>query len=224
MEVLGQSLLKNILILGGTHGVEPQSEYVARELARHFNLKKIYNIKNEEIFDLFEGEINQKHVIIIPDLNRAGLKNRTRGNANGVDLNRNMPAYNWSPNSADRAYYPGLEPASEKETKALLDVISANNFEMFLSIHTNHYVKNENPPQVNFDGPQESVGHIEAGILAELIELPLTHDIGYSTPGSLGSYAKDLEVACATLELDDKYSPAGAWAKYGNSLISFLSR
>jgi murein peptide amidase A len=218
------TLLKNILILGGTHGVEPQSEYVARKLAEHFKLKKIYNAKYENVFDLFQGEVEGKQITIIPDLNRDGLKNNTRGNSRGVDLNRNMPAYNWSSNYSDKAYYPGTEPASELETKALVDLIKNNNFEFFISIHTNHYVRHQNPPQVNFDGPQDTVGHIEAEVLAEFLELPLTHDIGYSTPGSLGSYAKDLQIPCVTLELDDKFSNEGSWAKYSNPLIRFLSR
>lgn len=221
MEVLGQSLLKSILILGGTHGVEPQSEYVVREIAKHFKLKKVIS-KYDDLFDLFEGEIAGKQVTLIPDLNRYGLKNNTRGNSNGVDLNRNMPAYNWSSSYEAQDYYPGREPASEKETKALVDIIKKNEFEMFLSIHTNHYVKHQNPPQVNFDGPQDTVGHIEACSLARVIELPFTHDIGYSTPGSLGSYAKDQNIPCATLELDDKYKPEGSWAKYGAALIKFF--
>ena len=217
------SLLKNILILGGTHGVEPQSEYLVRHLAKHFKLKQAFDVKYEGLFDLFEGEIAGKKVVLIPDLNRYGLKNNTRGNAEGVDLNRNMPAYNWNPNYSSKEYFPGRGPASEKESKVLVDIIKANDFDFFLSVHTNHFVQHENAPQVNFDGPQDSVGHIEAGILAEILELPLTHDIGYTTPGSLGSYAKDLGVPCATLELDDKYSSEGAWAKYGNGVIEFLS-
>ena len=219
---MGQSLLKNILILAGTHGVEPQSEYIARELVRYFKLKQIFDVRYEEIFDVFKGKISEKEVMIIPDLNRYGLKNNMRVNSNGVDLNRNMPAYNWSSNYDSKDYYPGREPGSEKEVKALVDIIKANDFDFFLSIHTNHFVKHSNPPQVNFDGPQDTVGHIEAEALAEALELPFTHDIGYSTPGSFGSYAKDLNIPCATLELDDKYSKAGSWAKYGMSLINFL--
>jgi len=216
------SLLKSILILGGTHGVEPQSEYVAHQLAKHFKLKQVFNSKYDTLFDLFQGEITGKQVTLIPDFNRYGLKNNTRGNFNDVDLNRNMPAYNWNSNYESKDYYPGREPASEDETRALVDIIKANEFDMFLSIHTNHYVRHKNPPQVNFDGPQDTVGHIEANELARIIELPLTHDIGYSTPGSLGSYANDLEIPCATLELDDKYSSEGSWAKYGAALIKFL--
>lgn len=216
------SLLKNVLILGGTHGVEPQSEYVVRKLAEHFKLKQVSNPKYDSLFDLFEGEISGKQVVMIPDLNRYGLKNNTRGNSNGVDLNRNMPSFNWSSHYEAKDYYPGREPASEDETKALVDIIKSHAFEIFLSIHTNHFVQHENPPQVNFDGPQDTVGHVKAATLAEIIELPLTHDIGYSTPGSLGSYAKDQNIPCATLELDDKYKPEGSWAKYGSALIEFL--
>lgn len=218
-----RTLLKNILIIAGTHGVEPQSEYLARSIAKEFKLQKIISAKFEKLFDYFEGEVETKKIVLIPDLNRYGLKNNSRTNARGVDLNRNMPAYNWSSNYSDKAYYPGREPASEEETKLLVEIIKDHNFDLFLSIHTNHYVRHKNVPQVNFDGPQDSIGHIQAGVLADLLELPLTHDIGYSTPGSLGSYAKDLEIPCITLELDDKFSSEGAWAKYGAGLKKFLA-
>jgi phosphoserine aminotransferase len=85
-------------------------------------------------------------------------------------------------------------------------------------------VKHHNPPQVNFDGPQNSWGHAQGQILAEILELPFTHDIGYATPGSLGSYCKDQDIACVTLEMEDEYSDQGAWAKYGLELVRFLEQ
>ncbi len=215
--------IKQILVIGGTHGVEPQSTYVVKNLAKHFNLieQKIPELNN--LFYCYKGQTpSGLQLTMIPDLNRYGLENNTRGNVRGVDLNRNMPATNWSPNCSNQAYSPGIYPASELETQALVKIIEQGNFNLILSLHTNHYVVNPNPPQVNYDGLILSKGHNEAVRLGELLELPVTEDIGYPTPGSLGSYAKEKNIPCITLELDDKYTSEDSWAQYGLTLAKFL--
>lgn len=219
-------------MIGGVHGVEPQSAYVAKKLAEFLNLEQF--IQPQDLFAIYKGSVIgqisedlpysvKKNFIVIPDLNRDGLKNNTRGNARGVDINRNFPSVNWSSNFVDKAYFPGEYPASEKETQELVKIIKKVTWDLFISIHTNHFVKYRNPPQVNFDGPQNTWGHAQGKYLAQLMELPFTHDIGYSTNGSLGSYARDIGVPCITIELDDKYGDEGAWAKYGLSLMKFLN-
>lgn len=215
--------IKQILVIGGTHGVEPQSTYVVKNLAKHFKLVEQKIPELENLFDCYKGQIaSGLQLTMIPDLNRYGLENNTRGNVRGVDLNRNMPAENWSPNCSNQAYSPGIYPASELETQALVKIIQRGNFDLILSLHTNHYVANPNPPQVNFDGLILSDGYKEAVRLGELLELPVTEDIGYPTPGSLGSYAKEKNIPCITLELDDKYTSEDSWAQYGLTLAKFL--
>ncbi len=215
--------IKQVLILGGTHGVEPQSTYVVEKLAEHFKLIEQNPPELDQLFRLYRANLDSGlELVLIPDLNRGGLENNTRGNARGVDLNRNMPAANWSPNYTNLAYFPGTHPASELETQALVNIIRKNNFNLIISLHTNHYVANPNPPQVNYDGVANTTGYNAALKLSELLELPLTDDIGYATPGSLGSYAKDLNIPCITLEMDDQFSNEGAWGKYGYTLANFL--
>ena len=215
--------MKSILILGGTHGVEPQSTYVAEKLAQELDLSEVQNIQYHDYFKFFQGLINNSTELrILPDLNRYGLANKTRGNAHGVDLNRNMPSINWSSSYTDLAYLPGMHPASETETKLLVSILEQKKPDLIISIHTNHYVKHHNPPQVNYDGPLESWGHDRAKILSEILDLPFTHDIGYATPVSLGSYSKDHGISCATLEMEDEFTNQGAWAKYGIELEKFL--
>ena len=214
----------HILVIGGTHGVEPQSAYVVDNLAKYFKLAEQKVPGLESLFTLYQGSIETGTVLtMIPDLNRSGLKNNTRGNVRGVDLNRNMPALNWSSNYSNQAYFPGMHPASERETQALVKIIEAGQFALIMSLHTNHYVANPNPPQVNYDGIPKTAVHQLALKLGQLLGLPVTEDIGYPTPGSLGSYAKDKNIPCVTLEMDDKYSNEGAWAKYGYELVSVLT-
>ncbi len=61
----------------------------------------------------------------------------------GVDLNRNYP-FHWNDSSTDSGWgddksneaYPGPEPASENETRALIDFVSKHNFTHALSLHS----------------------------------------------------------------------------------------
>jgi len=207
-----------ILIIGGTHGVEPQSAYYAKRLQ--------------------EQLAKQAHIRVIPALNPDGLKVQTRTNARGVDLNRNMPSKNWQavppllPNGKLNPYYGGSMPASEAETKTLLETIKQFMPELIISLHTNHYVQNPNPPQVNLDIRVNAAADIEernaygrkiAAEIAEIMQLLVTEDIGYATPGSLGSYAKDIGVPCITIEFDDELSGEQLWSEHGLSIVNLLA-
>lgn len=215
--------LEKILIIGGVHGVEPQSSFVAEELIKSFKLQEERPCKLEMVFKYYIGLVNSTYIAIIPDFNRYGLEKNLRGNVHGVDLNRNFSAANWSSHYDHKAYLPGSSPASETETKRLIEIIDGLNPSLIIALHTNHYVQHFHPPQVNYDGVTDCKGYERAEKMSQLLELPLTNDIGYPTPGSLGSYAKEKTVPCITLEMDDKYSNNGAWAKYGPELIKFIS-
>src|SRR3989338_7408271 len=165
-----ESSFNKTLIIGGVHGVEPQSK---------------------EFCDLYIEEIKNKpfpedfYLLIISCLNPDGLSLKTRGNANGVDLNRNFPSTSWKsvPVSGHSAYHPGSEPASEPETKVIVNLLKKYNFKKNIAIHTNHTMHFPNPPMINYDGEHsrelaEKVSHASG--------LPSHADVGYPTPGSLG--------------------------------------
>lgn len=93
---------------------------------------------------------------LVPVLNPDGLKNKTRTNANGVDVNRNFPTSDWEKEATaywekqlkkDPRRFPGKAPNSEKETKCTIAHIDDFNPDLILSIHTPYNV-------LDFDGPK----------------------------------------------------------------------
>jgi protein MpaA len=83
-----------VLVVGCIHGNEPAGIAVARALAR----------RSPRDLDLW----------VVPVLNPDGLAAGTRGNARGVDLNRNFP-WRWRPRNG--VYASGTRPLSEREAR-----------------------------------------------------------------------------------------------------------
>jgi murein peptide amidase A len=115
-----------VLIVGGTHGDEPGSAALVRELAVRIRCPA-------------EGTLT-----IVPALNPDGLGLGERTNARGVDLNRNMPTHNWVP-------WPmhGPEPMSEPESRALYDLLLGVRPYFTISVHQ------AGVPLVDWDGPAD---------------------------------------------------------------------
>lgn len=114
---------KNILVIGVTHGDEPQGDFLIREYL------KIH--KNSGL-------------MFIPALNPDGMALKTRTNANGVDINRNFPTENWT-ESEKNEFWGGETAGSEIETKFLIKVIEKYSPKLILSLHAPFKV-------VNYDG------------------------------------------------------------------------
>ena len=83
-----------VLVVGCVHGNEPAGIAVARALER----------LSPSGVDLW----------ILPDLNPDGVAADMRGNAHGVDLNRNFP-FRWRPRTG--VYASGPRPLSEREAR-----------------------------------------------------------------------------------------------------------
>ena len=150
---------------------------------------------------------------VILSLNPDGVSRGTRGNARGVDLNRNFPASNWTPGNVLHRWSHGGEQlvrlstgtyaGSEPETQALLGVIDRFQPREVIAIHG---------PLACVDDPLLSP---RGRWLAQRTGLPLVSEIGYPTPGSFGTWATAQKLSVITWEfpaesvwhLTERYGP-----------------
>jgi murein peptide amidase A len=121
--------------------------------------------------------------------NPDGVALGQRGNARGVDLNRNFPTSNWGPPLPGQLS-TGSGPASEPETQALLALIERLRPTAVLSLHADLGC-------VDDPGPT-ALGRS----LAARSGLPLVPDVGYPTPGSFGTWCGERALPVVTLELE----------------------
>lgn len=183
---------KTILVIGVFHGDEPQGEYFIREFLK---IPK-NNFKNR--------------IIYIPRLN----SNKTRKNPNGVDLNRNYPTKNWELGDKNSNYFGGESPASEIETKTVIRLIDEMQPDAIITIHAPFKI-------VNYDGPEEKT-HILAEEISKITGYPIQKDIGYSTPGSFGTYAGlEKEIPTITIEVEEEIPSEELLPKFIN-LFNYL--
>lgn len=153
---------KYIYILGAVHGDEVEGAHLAKEL---FNWLQT----NEEI---------DFSMVIVPIVNVDGFKAGTRTNANGVDLNRNLPSKQWSANATEAKYFPGKFPLSEPENKFLVELFEKYPPKFIISFHSWY-------PVINYNGKCKEV----AEFLNMYNNYPIEADfISHPTPGSLGEY------------------------------------
>lgn len=172
IELLGNENNKPVLVIGVFHGDEPQGDFLIKEY-----------LKSHE----------DSEMLFIPCLNPDGMKLNQRQNSNNVDLNRNFPTKNWIINP-DKEYFGGNEPASEIETRFMVDVLEKYQPKLILSLHAPFCT-------VNFDG--NALEYAEK--ISEIIDYPVQEDIGYPTPGSFGTYCGvERGIPTITLELDEK--------------------
>ncbi len=167
-----------VLLLSGVHGDEIEGVWLLEEVrsawVKQYPFKKV-------------------GVILWTQVNPDGVAKATRWNSKHVDLNRNLPTKDWSPQVKNPRYPPGLTAASELETKALIELIHACEPCAVLSVHSFERF------QINVNGPATEW----ANVLAQVCKYPVTEDIGYPTPGSLGTYSgKEKGIPTITLEIE----------------------
>ena len=200
MQVFGDGE-ETVLVIGGIHGSEPTGAYVAKRLGD-------YLYRHPEAYA-------DRTVAVIAAANPDGVLRRRRRNANGVDLNRNFPAENWSASRESSRYHGGPEPASEPETRALIAAIESLRPALIISIHSIARGRHCN----NFDGPAQRV----AELMTVANGYPTRATIGYPTPGSLGSWAgQDRHIPTITLELPRDLSGSSCWDENRTALLAAI--
>lgn len=165
------------------------------------------NFKNILVIGVFHGdepqgkflieqylkENNDTRLLFIPCLNPDGMAQNTRTNANGVDLNRNFPTQNWELTERNE-FFGGESAGSEIETGFITEIIEIYNPELILTLHAPFKV-------VNYDGNAQEISEK----ISQIINYPVEPSIGYSTPGSFGTYAGiEQKIPTITLELDEE--------------------
>ena len=168
----------NILLIGGVHGNETEGVAFMKGFCDEFG-------ENKSTYPNF-------NLFLIPVLNADGFLSFKRSNANKVDLNRNLPTKDWTNEHTEEKYFPGPKAGSEPESEILLQVLDKFKPDYIISFHSWK-------PMININGPARPFGEK----MQEKMDMIITEDIGYPTPGSLGTYAGwEREIPTITLEFE----------------------
>ena len=191
-----------VLVFAAIHGEEPESTIVLSRALRHLTEPS-------------------PHCAVVLAVNPDGLALGTRGNAGGVDLNRNFPASNWQggpvchratlDDPRDTELSPGSEPASEPETRALIALIEELAPHTVIAMHA------------PLDCVEDPHGRPLGRWLSDRTGIPLVDDVGYATPGSFGSWAEENDVHEITFELPDA-SPEAHIKRCVPAFVELLTR
>ena len=169
--------------MGGIHGDEPSSVEAVTALA-----SGCWRAQRP-------GAVGRRRrrVWVLPVANPDGMARGSKNSARDVDLNRNFPARSFTTDHAP-GYFPGPAPLSEPETQLVAALIARERVAAVVAVHAPFAC-------VNYDGPAAAW----AEAVAAACGWPARADIGYPTPGSLGSWlGVDRGLPVLTLEL-----PAG---------------
>lgn len=190
---------RTLLVFGGFHGDEPKSVRLARLLI-------------EELQHASKPKSSVRWVIV-PVVNPDGYEIRRRRNARRVDLNRNFPTTNWQCTSKRSRMFGGEAPASEPETRVVIQTIERFKPSAIITIHSIGRHRHCN----NYDGP----GRKLAERMSRSNGYPVTSTIGYPTPGSFGTWVGiERGIATITLELPSHHSPRQCWQENRQALAS----
>ena len=187
---------RRVIWVGGIHGDEREGAISTAELPLAFSR--------------LPGALGQVTLTILEDVNPDGTALHRRGNAEGIDLNRNYPASNFlaGPNFGER-------PLDQPEAKVLHDLILAERPHLVIVAHSwrkDHFI--------NFDGP--AVAHAELFSARSGYRVKPSDRIA-PTPGSLGSWVgRTLGIPILTLEHERGSDPLRCWVETRNAILAVI--
>ena len=191
----------SVLLMGGVHGDEPEGFLFAERL----------------IESLQNGETSPPpgvSLYICPRLNPDGCEILRRTNYQNVDLNRNLPTKDWTGEFKNPRYYPGASAGSEPETDMTIRLIESTAAGLVISLHSYEHA------MVNFNGDCEDL----AKVMGAKNGLPPKGDIGYPTPGSLGTWSGwERNLPTITLEILRDEEPETVWKNHKEAILTGVS-
>lgn len=166
-DIPADALAPRVLVIGGIHGDELAAISIVFGWLERLDRDNPHRL----------------HWRVTPSMNPDGLLDRPsqRMNANGVDLNRNLPTPGWEKFSnvywnqhvrRDPRRYPGSAALSEPESQWLAAEIERFDPDVIVAVHAPL-------DNIDFDGPAQAprrIGHLHLNLLG-------------TYPGSLGNYA-----------------------------------
>ncbi len=183
------------LVIGGIHGDEPGGVALAEEFIHRLQSNSIKNLVGR--------------IVVIPRANPDGLIAGTRVNARGIDINRNFPTRDFRQGHFTQSCNPGKQAGSEPETRGILHTAEVFKPKLILVFHAELGC-------VNYDGPGDSI----AKVISLENGLPVRQDLGYPTPGSLGTYfGVERDIPVITWELLDHDQQ---WERHGKAIIAAI--
>jgi protein MpaA len=172
----GSRDLPSVLILAGVHGIEIEGVCLAWQLLERWQESYDYKL----------------NIHLVPQFNPDGILLKTRSNAQGIDLNRNLPTQDWKAEFTEPKYNPGKQAGSEPENQALMQLLKKHSFRFIFSLHSWH-------PLINVNGDCNGV----AQILHQWTNYKIEADMGYPTPGCLGTFSgKERGIPTITYEIE----------------------
>lgn len=163
------------LVMAGVHGDEKSGVCLVRRI-----IKRLKKLQDHQL---------SNRVLVMPLVNPDGYELGTRHNARNIDINRNFPTRDFV---GEQGHPGGISPASEPETKCIIDVVERFRPSLIISVHSSLAC-------INYNG--EAALPI-AERMSGMCGLEVKGDIGYPCPGSMGTYyGWERELPVITLEL-----------------------
>jgi predicted deacylase len=188
---------RRVLWIGGIHGDEREGRVATECLPRA--------VADDPAL------LSRVRLTLVRDLNPDGSCAGRRGNARGIDLNRNFPAATFRARQQN-----GQSPLDQPESRFLHDLLQELDPHLVIACHSSR-----SGPFVNWDGPAEALARQFSALSSYRV---VRSDDLHATPGSLGSWVgNEREIAVLTLEFRRGADPVTAWQQTSAAILAVLA-